>query len=248
MILFGQTLRPVIDNLRQAAGAHVLLSRDGGHGDSLQFIRYLPMLADVAGRVTLKMPRELHRLFAGIDNRVRIIANRDEAGSYDLECPAMQLPYVFRTELDTIPSAPYLRVPDAAIAARRLPDLSPGSNMRVGLCWAGGQSGELLQAIRDRKRSMSFDQIAPLLDVPGVDFYSLQLGPRQHSSLFQAAIDAVSCLTTLYGLPRHGGHHHAAGSGYYGRYFGLASGGSPRQTHVADELVRRMLAVAEGPR
>ena len=163
---------PVLDNLGDAAGKHILVLRDDGFGDDIQFVRYVPMLADVAGRVTLDMPRELHRLFAGIDQRVRIIADRAEAGSYDLECPLLHLPFLFGTELDTIPARlPYLSVPDAAIAQRRLPELSPGANMRVGLCWAGRPWG-----VGDR-RSIPFDQIAPLLDIAGIDFYSLQLGP-----------------------------------------------------------------------
>ena len=135
---------PVIDNLRQATGKHVLVSHEGGFGDDIQFVRYLTMLADVAGRVTVQMPRELHRIFSGIDPRVRIVASHDAAGNYDLECPVQQFPCLFGTELDTIPAdIPYLTVPDAAIGQRRLPELSAGAAMRVGLVWAGSASAGL---------------------------------------------------------------------------------------------------------
>jgi hypothetical protein len=169
--------RPVIDNLHQAAGRHVLVGHEGGFGDDIMFVRYLPQLADVAGRVTLKMPKDLHRIFAGIDPRVRIVANHDAVGHYDLECPIQEFPYLFGTELDTIPIAPYLAVSAASIAQRRLPDLSPGATLRVGLCWAGQLRADVSAAAIDRRRSMAWSQFEPLLQVEGdVDFYSLQLG------------------------------------------------------------------------
>jgi hypothetical protein len=74
----------------------------------------------------------------------------------------MSLPLIFRTRLDTIPSAvPYVMTPE--------PSRRPGRRRKVGLVWAGNPS---LPA--DARRSLPFEALAPLLAVPGVEFVSLQ--------------------------------------------------------------------------
>jgi hypothetical protein len=73
----------------------------------------------------------------------------------------MELPYVFRTTLSTIPAdVPYLRIQPARIVA---------PFMRVGIAWRGGSW--------DDRRSIPFELLQPLFDLPGVSWYSLQLGP-----------------------------------------------------------------------
>jgi hypothetical protein len=92
----------------------------------------------------------------------------------------MSLPLAFKTELASIPcDIPYLKCAPERIAHWR-DKLGPrtGSALRVGLTWAGDPRKHMqLANLADRQRSMHFDQFRPLLEVPGVEFYSLQLGP-----------------------------------------------------------------------
>ena len=86
--------------------------------------------------------------------------------------PLMSLPHVLGTTLKTIPCrVPYLQ-PD-----RRSIDLGPSPipnpRLKVGLAWSGSPTH-----LNDRHRSCRLRDFGPLLDVPDVAFYSLQVGPR----------------------------------------------------------------------
>jgi len=153
----------------------VLIYAEQGLGDSLQFIRYLPLLIERAkpggGRVVFEAPRPLLRLFSGIEGVAQIVAKGDPLPAFDLQCPLLSLPRAFGTTVETIPaSIPYLKADPAAAAfwRRRLQEL-PG--LRVGLVWAGG--GVYLG---NRRRSMSLAAFGKLGAVPGVSLVSLQKG------------------------------------------------------------------------
>jgi hypothetical protein len=85
----------------------------------------------------------------------------------------MSLPFCFGTRVESIPaSIPYLTVEPAAQKnwgeqLRRFPGL------KVGLVWAGNP-----RLAQDKMRSIAFEKLAPLFDVPGVQFVSLQKESR----------------------------------------------------------------------
>jgi hypothetical protein len=155
-------------------GKRVLLFGEQGLGDSLQFLRYVPMVADRAGEVGLEVPGPLRLLAAGMDGRVRLA---DGAAEWDVALPLLHLPWAFGTDLDSIPAAvPYLHAaPDAVAAWRaRLAGL-PG--LKVGLVWAGEPRPDMPDAHRiDRRRSLPLAALAPLGGVAGVSLVSLQKG------------------------------------------------------------------------
>lgn len=152
------------------AGRTVMLRAEQGHGDTLQFIRYAPMLAARGARVTVECPPEMVRLVSGVAGVASAHAF-DAAPPFDLWCPMMSLPLAFGTTLDSIPAAvPYL--PRPAVATRR-----DGTELAVGLVWSGdprAHDPRLFQA--NRRRSVPLDQWAPLFDVRGVRFVGLQMG------------------------------------------------------------------------
>jgi hypothetical protein len=173
----AQFQKPLITSLEQAKTAHVLVSHEQGFGDSLQFIRYLPQMVDASKQVTLLVPPTLHRLFAPIDPRVTIIADRSESAPFDLECPMLYMPFLFGTTLETIPGTiPYLTVPPELVATHKLPHRAPHTKKRVGLVWAGQMRPNPDLAAVDRRRSLSYASFEPFMTVDSVDFVSLQLG------------------------------------------------------------------------
>ena len=110
------------------------------------------------------------RLLSRLPGVMQIVARGDKLPPFDLHCPLLSLPHAFGTTLDTIPAAmPYLSA-DPALAANwqeRLLGLD-GLRNRVGMGrWAAG--------LRiDRRRSIALKTLAPLGDVSGVSFVSLQ--------------------------------------------------------------------------
>lgn len=158
-----------------AAGTTILLHAEQGFGDTLQFCRYAPMVADLGARVVVETQPELTRLLRTLRGVERVVGQGEATGPFDLQCPLLSLPLAFGTTVETIPSAvPYLRAESAAVAAWRA-RLSALPGMKVGLVWAGNpRSFNRIAAETDRRRSIPLACYAPLASVPGVAFVSLQ--------------------------------------------------------------------------
>jgi len=159
------------------AGKTLLLYAEQGLGDSLQFVRYAGMLAQRGATVWVSVPPPLKLLFASCPGVARVFSRDDTIPPYDYLCPMLSVPGIVGTELGTIPAdVPYLKAAPERIAHWR-DKLGPHDNLRVGLVWAGDPRKDQSDvAMVDRMRSLHFDQLRPLLDVPGVSFYSLQVG------------------------------------------------------------------------
>ncbi|HEY1857839.1 MAG TPA: tetratricopeptide repeat-containing glycosyltransferase family protein [Acidocella sp.] len=155
-------------------GRTILLHAEQGLGDTIQFCRYAPLVAASGGRVVLEAPRSLLRLLAGLQGVDRLIATGDPLPAFDFHCKLMSLPNVFGTTLATIPaSIPYLPV-EAALRQHWQQRLGPVAGRRVGIVWAGNPKHQ-----NDRNRSLPFTALAPLWNIPGIDWYSLQVGERR---------------------------------------------------------------------
>jgi tetratricopeptide (TPR) repeat protein len=157
-------------------GKRILLHAEQGLGDTIQFLRYVPLVHAAGGTILLELPHTLLRLAANLPYIAELIAFGDPLPPFDLHCPLMSLPLAFGTELATIPAeVPYLTVPNSEKDAARAAAINlswPSSGLRVGLVWAGNPTHA-----KDRFRSIPFSAFAPLLDLEGVHLFSLQMGP-----------------------------------------------------------------------
>ena len=155
----------------------IFLHSEQGYGDTIQFLRYVPLLASRGGRVILEVPPSLGRLAEQLQGAAQVFASGAVTPAADFFCPLLSLPRAFGTTVATIPGeVPYLAADRAAVAAwrRRLADLE---GLRVGLVWAGNPRPNQPGANRiDRRRSVTLGHFANLAEVPGVSFVSLQKG------------------------------------------------------------------------
>jgi len=155
-------------------GRTILLQCEQGFGDTLQFVRYVPMVKASGGRVLLRAPKPLLPLlqnFPGIDE---LHANEDGAPPCDVYAPLLSLPGLFGTEPGTVPNdIPYLHADRALVGTWRA-RLAPRTGLSVGLCWQGNPAH-----LSDHQRSIRLEMLRPLLDGPGIRFVSLQVGPGQ---------------------------------------------------------------------
>ncbi|MGB6744231.1 MAG: tetratricopeptide repeat protein [Terracidiphilus sp.] len=171
-------------------GARILLHAEQGLGDTLQFLRYLPMVQAAGGEVVLDVPRGLRRIAAQLPGIAALTISGEPLPAFDWHCPLMSLPFVFRTTLDTIPAqVPYLTVPEEALQAADTLHW-PHEGLRVGLAWGGDPKN-----IRDRFRSIPLALLEPLFDLKGVHFFSLQMGPA--AAQLSAAESAITAITDL---------------------------------------------------
>lgn len=157
----------------------LLIRAEQGFGDTLQFCRYAPLAAARGLRVILEVQPALVRLMESLAGVEQVIAQSDPLPDFDLYCPMMSLPAAFNTRLDTIPTAtPYLAVKDEAVNRWRNRLLNGNDKMfKVGLVWAGqSRTCSTDLAATNRRRSISPDLLAPIMDIAGIQFYSLQKG------------------------------------------------------------------------
>lgn len=172
------------------AGKTILLHREQGFGDTIQFCRYAVLAARSGARVILEVQPALARLVRTLRADITVIATGEPIPEFDLHCPLMSLPIGFATTMETIPAeVPYLFADPARVAAWG--ELLPvPDGKRIGLVWAGGSwTGHADHAGYDRRRSMPLSALTPLMSISGCDFVSLQVGPavsqaaRPHSGV-----------------------------------------------------------------
>lgn len=161
------------------AGRTILLHHEQGLGDTLQFVRYAPLVAEQGGRVILQVQPSLVRLLRALPGVAQVVARGDELPPFDCHCPLMSLPHAFGTTLDSIPAAPaYLHADPARIARWRehwRAGLPHHRGPRVGLVWAGLPNLDSWEArLIDRRRSLGAADLGGLADLRGVQFVSLQ--------------------------------------------------------------------------
>ncbi len=153
-------------------GKTVLVTDDQGHGDSIQFFRYLPLLRDRgAAHVTWQTFPPLVRLLSAAAPYATVVDALPDNARFDVQCESTSLPRWFETELDSIPAPrEYLRPPAQLKSPRKhLTD----RRLRVGLAWSGDA-----RHARDHLRSIPADLFLTLADVPEISFHSLQYATR----------------------------------------------------------------------
>jgi tetratricopeptide (TPR) repeat protein len=148
-----------------APGRTLFLHAEQGFGDAIQMVRFIPAARERVGKVILECRPELCTLFQHSRCADVVIPYGTEIPPFDQVLSLTSLPHVLGITLDTIPNrTPYLAAP----TARELPQ-APAGHWKVGLVWAGNPNHH-----QDAARSIPFAALAPILQVPGVRFYSLQ--------------------------------------------------------------------------
>jgi tetratricopeptide (TPR) repeat protein len=154
------------------AGKTILLQCEQGFGDSIQFIRYAPLVAERGGRVIVQcQTAALTELVGGVTGVAGAYARGEDLPAFDLQVPLLTLPMLFGTTLASVPhQVPYLSLSELLVQQWR-EKMVQDETLRIGLVWSGRQS-----LLRNRKRSCTLEMFAPLAELKGVTYYSLQVG------------------------------------------------------------------------
>ena len=155
-------------------GKTILVCADEGLGDTIQFVRYAPMLKALGARVILLPQESLHPLLSGLPGVSQCLPNLSKGlPAFDFHCPVTSLPLAFRTTLETIPvPASYLPAP-AEVRRQVWEDrLGHDGKLRIGLVWSGNPKHK-----NDRNRSIPLRMFSGILDADAI-FVSLQKDPR----------------------------------------------------------------------
>ncbi len=157
----------------------LLIYCEQGHGDSIQFCRYLPLLKKRVENIIFECRSPMLQLMNWLPGDIPLIEKKEGGDEpetpFDYQLPLMSLPHIFATELNTVPAdVPYL-TPDEPLL-KRWHNIINRDGFKVGLAWAGSPTFS-----NDHLRSLSLKSLLPLLKVPGITFYSLQKGNTERS-------------------------------------------------------------------
>ncbi|WP_248321558.1 tetratricopeptide repeat protein [Caballeronia sp. Sq4a] len=165
----------------------LLVVQEEGLGDVIQFARFLPMLkARGVSRLSVLCSPNLARLLECVDGVDEVIPSTQgiDVASYDRWCFMMSLPHRLDITLANLPAdVPYFRLPDAQVTrwsktfAQRAPSRSP----KVGLVWGGSHRLGCARPGRfdtteNEQRSIALSSLIDCLAIPGIEFFSLQMG------------------------------------------------------------------------
>jgi len=166
--------RPIWLGEENIEGKTILVCADEGLGDTIQFVRYAPMLNALGARVILLPQESLYPLLSGLPGVSQCLPNLSEGlPAFDFHCPITSLALAFRTTLETIPvPASFLPVPAEDRRQVWKDRLGHDGRLRVGLVWSGNPKHK-----NDRNRSIPLRMFSSILDADAV-FVGLQKDPR----------------------------------------------------------------------
>ncbi len=149
-------------------GRNVLIRCLHGLGDTLQYIRYAPLIRQKAASLTVEAQPQLKALLAYNEVADRVITWGEPEPPWDQQIEIMEIPRIFRTDLSSVPAAvPYLKAPRTHESEL----LDNHGLLRTGIVWNSSQYNPA--------RSVPVDLIASWFDIPGVAFSNLQAGPER---------------------------------------------------------------------
>jgi tetratricopeptide (TPR) repeat protein len=161
----------------------ILIHAEQGLGDSLQFCRYLPLVADLGAQVIVQVQAPLLRLIEAMSGVSLVLAQGDPLPDFDFHCPLMSLPLAFGTTLNTVPCPRRYLSPSSDKSQAWSRRLGPRTLPRIGLVWAGApHASHAVERPVDTRRSIHLSRFAPLGRTTA-QFYSLQKGDQAASQL-----------------------------------------------------------------
>jgi len=150
----------------------ILLHAEQGMGDTIQFMRYIPVVAARGGKVIVECYPQLIRLLRQIPGAHTWLTTGQALPEFDVHCPLLSLPLALGIEPNNILRvAPYLEADQTLTNVWRQKIANGSPEFRVGVVWSGSR-----MHTNQQYRAMSLEMLRPLLGVSGVSFYSLQLG------------------------------------------------------------------------
>jgi len=150
-------------------GKTVLIVGEQGHGDNIQFVRFVGDVASRGARVILAVNAGLKPLFIG-PSIPHIVCDGDPLPEFDYWVPIMSIPGIIGTTLDNLAQVQYYLTADADKQRVWQDRLGPKTRLRVGFCWSGRRDTWI-----NRHKGMPFEDMLALIQRnPNYEWINLQ--------------------------------------------------------------------------
>ncbi len=172
---------------RPLNGKTILIHAEQGLGDTIQFIRYIPMIAKAGGNIVVECDAKLSHLFSGYEDITRFIGSGDALPDFDTHASLLSLPNIFKTNLNSTPTdINYIYINDNLVESWKN-KLSPLKKQKIGICWQGSVDNR-----KDHSRSIPLKYFSDILNIPEISFVSLQKGYGQDQILSENYTDKIA--------------------------------------------------------
>lgn len=149
-------------------GRTIVLHAEQGFGDTIQFIRYAPLVAQRGAKVIVECQKELKSLLRNTEGIHHVQSWGEQLPVFDLHCPLLSLPFIFNTTLESIPDhIPYISVDPELVSKWRNTIQHDHCQFKIGLVWDVNPEHKVTC------RSCSIELFLPLNKFENVTFYSL---------------------------------------------------------------------------
>jgi tetratricopeptide (TPR) repeat protein/ADP-heptose:LPS heptosyltransferase len=154
-------------------GRTLAILSEQGLGDTLQFVRYAPLVQNRGGKVIFECHKPLLRLVGACKGIDQLVGRGDPLPPCDVQSPLLSLPRILGTTLENLPAdVPYLFAnPELIEHWRKELDKMVGPGFKIGINWQGNPKYK-----GDKYRSLPLKHFEPIVRTPGVHLFSLQKG------------------------------------------------------------------------
>jgi hypothetical protein len=164
-------------------GKTILVEGEQGHGDNIQFCRFLYNLHVMGAKIKLKITEPLIPLLAGSPLLETIARYGDDVGDFDYWVPIMSIPGVMGITLENLPRPVNYLNANMQLQQQWLQRLGPKTRMRVGFCWSGRKDNWL-----NEHKGMPFETMLELIKTnPQYEWINLQVDADQEQESALAA-------------------------------------------------------------
>ncbi|MGJ0372546.1 tetratricopeptide repeat protein [Aliarcobacter cryaerophilus] len=182
--------KPLFTGIEDIKGKTLLLHSEQGYGDSIQFIRFAPVLKEKFGcKIAVKCREGLKELFQTMPE-LDVIVDRSEATpEFDYQLSIMSMPFVLGMKsINDLPKQmPYLKsTPDKALEIKK-----EKGKINIGICWSASITGESYEG-----KVFDLKYFEPLMNNPKINLYSLQVGDGSEDIKKLGFEDKITDLTS----------------------------------------------------
>lgn len=165
--------KPSWDGSKNISNKTILIYCEQGLGDTIQFSRYINLLKPLVKKIFFLVPKKMKKLLKSLEdnkkNNIEIITDVKNTNlKFDLCCPLLSLPRLFKTDFNSIPcEIPYLKIPKKKIKKWR--EFIGNDGFKIGINWQGNAS-----SIADKGRSFSKKMFKEMSEMKEVRLISVQ--------------------------------------------------------------------------
>ena len=159
-------------------GKTILVVGEQGHGDNIQFCRFLYNLHAAGAKVKFQTTDGLIPIFKYSSVISQISNYVDNPGEFDYWIPIMSIPGIIGVTLENLPRNNGYLTADQNLVNNWLDILGPKTKLRVGIAWSGRRDAWL-----NEHKGMPFESVCKLIKTnPQYEWINLQVDATPEES------------------------------------------------------------------